>query len=49
MFETLNEIASPVVPTGTTRFTRSGDFAVFGPPSFQATAEPGSLPKRNVA
>ena len=31
------------------RVARTGDFGVFGPPSFQATAELGSLPKRNVA
>src|SRR3546814_1763463 len=51
---TLNEVAWPVVPTGTIRFTLSGKFFAFVPADrFQAAARaasaPGSLPKRNSA
>jgi hypothetical protein len=48
-FETLNEIASPIVPTGTIRFTRSGDASCCAPRSgrgeagFLAEAELGLI------
>ena len=42
---TLNEIAWPIVPTGTIRFALSGAFVVFCPPElFQTAARPASAP-----
>jgi hypothetical protein len=48
-FGTLNEIASPIVPTGTIRFTLSGEFVCLALPSgcdragLLAEAELGSV------